>query len=198
MSEPTPKQDPMPPEEPIPLDGWPLSMAVRRLLPEFHMKVLGAALAVEEGNQDERGIRHYRGILWPLLIQQIVKLDVMVTGFAPGALAQNRTVIAPTWVQDATPNFDENSLTLGDVIYTGVRFAPTSGEAAKDAFAVKVCKPHQAEINQWMAAYCQKNTKRDAAVSDCRKTTGATYRQALAAWGELPLSIRGTRGTKKT
>jgi hypothetical protein len=108
----------------IPLDGWPLSMAVRRLLPETHMKVLGAALAAYEGKQDAAAIRHYRQFLWRFLVARIVRREVIVKGFAPAALAGGRTVIDPTWAQDAAPNFDENSLTLGDLTYSGVRFSP--------------------------------------------------------------------------
>lgn len=60
--------------------------------------------------------------------------------------------------------------------------APTRGKAAEAAAWMRenVTAPGQ--------------LKRDAALRDCRTATGATHREALAAWGALPDALRGARG----
>jgi len=40
-------------------------------------------------------------------------------------------------------------------------------------------------------------SKREAALADCRAETGATYREARAGWNALPDEIRGKRGVRK-
>jgi hypothetical protein len=37
-------------------------------------------------------------------------------------------------------------------------------------------------------------SKRDSALRDCMQATSCTYRQALAAWNQLPAEVKGTRG----
>jgi hypothetical protein len=49
---------------------------------------------------------------------------------------------------------------------------------------------------EWMREHAR-GMKRDAAIADCQRATGATYREALAAWNGLPPETRGTRGARK-
>jgi hypothetical protein len=202
VNEPPPEEKQLkqeaPQEQPLlHLDGIPLSMAVSQLLPKLHMRLWAAALRNAESMRDAPGIRHYRSVLWPHLVQVVANRQAIATGFAPAARAGDRTIIDPIWVQDATPDFDKNTLSLGDVTYSGVRFgqAPTdTGNSVSDSCSIK---PTQSEIDFWMASHSHSQTKRDFAIKDCVRMTGATHQQARAAWNKLPAEIKGTRGRKK-
>ena len=122
MSEPPPKQEPIAAEEPIPLDGWPIWTAVRKLLPAFQERWLAVALLVAEGNQDEAEVKRLQTLLWPFLVKRIVKREITATGFRSDP--ENRIIIKPTLLQDAIPDWRNNTLLMGDIIFHGVRFAP--------------------------------------------------------------------------
>jgi hypothetical protein len=57
-------------------------------------------------------------------------------------------------------------------------------------------RPTDAELDQWMAKNVTATVKRDSTLELCRKQTGATHREALAAWNRLPEDKKRRRGQK--
>jgi hypothetical protein len=190
------------PDDPMPLDGWPLRLAVGKLLTKPFQFILSSSLLAYELQRNEPQISHLRGVLWDFLRERVAKMEIVATGFAPGALS--RSPIEATFVQDATPDFDVNSLRLGDRVYDGVRFAeaillPTSKSADTNLAlpASTGAQSSQEIVDAWIAAHAKPGLKRDSLFADSAAAVNATFRQNLAAWEKLPPALRGTRGTKK-
>jgi hypothetical protein len=57
-------------------------------------------------------------------------------------------------------------------------------------------KPTAAELDAWMRQHVTRGTKRDDAIADCRKATGATFREAAAAHKRLPEKFKMKRGQR--
>jgi hypothetical protein len=59
-------------------------------------------------------------------------------------------------------------------------------------------RPTAARLDEWMAANVQHGAKRDDTIADCRSATGATFREAKAAFARLPDEMKLKRGQKPT
>jgi hypothetical protein len=57
-------------------------------------------------------------------------------------------------------------------------------------------KPTAAELGAWMQQHVTRGTKRDDAIQACRAETGATFRDATAAWNRLPDDLKLKRGQR--
>ena len=57
-------------------------------------------------------------------------------------------------------------------------------------------RPTAALLDEWMAVNAQRGAKRDDTIADCRKATGATFRDAKAAFARLPDEMKLKRGQK--
>jgi len=55
-------------------------------------------------------------------------------------------------------------------------------------------RPSADILDEWMAENVRVGVKRDPTIADCCKSTGATFRQAKAAWMRLPTELRRGRG----
>jgi hypothetical protein len=57
-------------------------------------------------------------------------------------------------------------------------------------------KPTSDELDEWMRKNVQRGAKRDLTLKACRDATGATYREAAAAFGRLPQDLKLKRGQR--
>jgi hypothetical protein len=57
-------------------------------------------------------------------------------------------------------------------------------------------KPTAAELDAWMQQHVTRGTKRDDASRACHDQTGATFRDAAAAWDRLPDDLKLKRGQR--
>jgi hypothetical protein len=57
-------------------------------------------------------------------------------------------------------------------------------------------KPTPAELDEWMHRTVKRGAKRDDTIANCRKATGATFRDAIAAWRRLPDVLKLKRGQR--
>jgi hypothetical protein len=58
-------------------------------------------------------------------------------------------------------------------------------------------RPSDADLKRWMREHAQPRNKRDPLIDECRKASGATVRQAIAAYLSLPENMRLKRGEKR-
>ena len=176
------------------VDGWTLREAVRHLLPQAHQQILASALFAAEIGRDIPGVEHYRPIVWKFLLEQVIRGGVAVTGFPPDT--SRRRPIEIDVVQHATVGFDTSELTIGSLVWRGVRFRETLPEQAgglvEPANAFSLAK-------KWMSDQVIRpgQWKIDDAVRQCMVATKATFRESRDAWKLLPDDIRGKRGRHK-
>lgn len=80
----------------------------------------------------------------------------------------------------------------------GGTLASASVTALKEAEAPsnKKTKPTPEEVFCWMHGTVKRGAKRDDVIGDCRAATGATFRQAKAAWNRLPAELKLKRGQR--
>ena len=69
--------------------------------------------------------------------------------------------------------------------------APTTGSARS-----KRKKPTDADLDSWMSQNVKRGTKRANAIGACHHQTGATFREAAAAYTRLPDDVKLKRGQR--
>lgn len=99
--------------------SWSIREAIDALLTQKYQLVLLAALKGYEGQGNAGSVAHYHSLLWGMLRAKVEAGAVTMTGFAPGATEP--TVIHRDFALDAAPDLVHNRLTLGDVVFEGVR-----------------------------------------------------------------------------
>jgi hypothetical protein len=93
------------------------------------MRILAAGLARYEvsGEKNYDFLNERRRILWAAVVHRIVNGEVSCAGFRDGSTTPD--LISRYFLRSAVPNFEANTLTLGDVVYHGLWFflaAPTA------------------------------------------------------------------------
>lgn len=109
-----------------------------------------------------------------------------------------RSMIPPAWWEIEV--FDDG----GDIDFgEGVRFAKVRVYRMPDVRPANDCEPtksHQDIVNQWMLERATKENrklKKPELMDACRTETGATWREALAAYQSLPPHFRYKGGRPK-
>jgi hypothetical protein len=113
----------------VPAEACALGTAIRTLQTEPAMRILAAGLARYEvsGEKNYDFLNERRRILWAAVVHRIVNGEVSCAGFRDGSTTPD--LISRYFLRSAVPNFEANTLTLGDVVYHGLWFflaAPTA------------------------------------------------------------------------
>jgi hypothetical protein len=60
----------------------------------------------------------------------------------------------------------------------------------------KLPRPTPIELDVWMQQHVTRGKKRDDVIQACHDETGATFRDAAAAWGRLPSELKLSKGQR--
>jgi hypothetical protein len=124
---PLPDEHPWKPTSPPP-GGWTLAEAVSKGQRDFASAVLAATMQANLGFGPDGSNEAARlgRILWPKLVEQAVDGTIAILGIGPGMVTPAAMPIALLRV--VTPDYDENSLRVGDLIYRGILMMAASPE----------------------------------------------------------------------